>query len=101
MIAYSHFAYKYNLPNFIGDCAGSEGAALFGCGLLSSYLVLFIAFYKATYKKTGAKAKSAQIAAEKVTNGSGPAAGTRGSSKSKVSSHLDVFTLVLIADTVQ
>lgn len=79
---YSHFAYKYNLPN-IGDCAGSEGAALFGCGLLSSYLFLFIAFYKATYKKTGAKGKSAQVAAEQVANGSGPAAGTRGSAKSK------------------
>jgi len=30
------------LPN-MGDCAGSESAALFGVGLLSSYLFLFIA----------------------------------------------------------
>lgn len=29
------------LPS-IGDCAGSEGAALFGCALISSYLFLFI-----------------------------------------------------------
>ncbi|EIW73094.1 hypothetical protein TREMEDRAFT_26340 [Tremella mesenterica DSM 1558] len=45
-----HFSYKYNVP-CIGECAGSEGAALFGCGLLSSYLLLFIAFYRTTYKK--------------------------------------------------
>lgn len=42
--AYQHFAYKHMpmLPK-IDDCAGSEGAALFGCGLLTSYLFLFIA----------------------------------------------------------
>lgn len=28
----------------MGDCAGSESAALFGCGLLGSYLLLFIAY---------------------------------------------------------
>jgi fatty acid elongase 3 len=39
------------------DCAGSENAALLGCGLLSSYLVLFIQFFIATYikGKRGAK----------------------------------------------
>ena len=37
-----HFGYKYGFP-VMTDCAGSEGAALFGCGLLSSYLFLFIA----------------------------------------------------------
>lgn len=42
-IAYSHFAVKYGAPA-IGDCAGSESAALFGCGLLGSYLLLFIAY---------------------------------------------------------
>ncbi|KAK7468902.1 Fatty acyl-CoA elongase/Polyunsaturated fatty acid specific elongation enzyme [Stygiomarasmius scandens] len=47
---YSHFttAYYKSLPN-IGDCAGGEGAALFGCGLLTSYLFLFINFYFQTY----------------------------------------------------
>lgn len=73
----------------MGDCAGSESAALFGCGLLGSYLLLFIAygfsfpslpsladsdfdsFYKATYKKGAAKGK-------------GKTAEIRGSSKSKV-----------------
>ncbi|KAL0252979.1 hypothetical protein I308_102373 [Cryptococcus tetragattii IND107] len=67
---YSHFAVKYGAPA-IGDCAGSESAALFGCGLLGSYLLLFIAFYKATYKKGAAKGK-------------GKTAEIRGSSKSKV-----------------
>lgn len=32
-----------------GKCAGTDGAALFGCGLLSSYLLLFINFYRLTY----------------------------------------------------
>lgn len=64
---YNHFGYKFGkgvVPT-AGDCAGSEGAALFGCGLLSSYLFLFIAFYKATYKKTAA-AKAKKAASEKA-----------------------------------
>ena len=40
------------LPN-MGSCAGEEFAAISGCVILSSYLVLFILFYFATYKKTG------------------------------------------------
>jgi len=48
---YSHFAYKYvpGLP-VLGDCAGDERAAWIGCGLLTWYLVLFIQFYRRTYK---------------------------------------------------
>ncbi|KZT54401.1 GNS1/SUR4 membrane protein [Calocera cornea HHB12733] len=43
--AYSYFAATYwDVPN-LGTCAGTEGAALFGCGLLTSYLFLFISFY--------------------------------------------------------
>ncbi|WWD18240.1 hypothetical protein CI109_102690 [Kwoniella shandongensis] len=72
---YNHFASTYTRLPSAGDCAGSEGAALFGCGLLTSYLFLFIAFYKATYKKVAAKAKAAKA------NG---VAEIRGSSKSKV-----------------
>lgn len=51
-VAYNYYTYNYfpNLPNF-GTCAGTETAAVFGCLLLSSYLVLFINFYIQTYKK--------------------------------------------------
>lgn len=56
-------AFKYfpKLP-YIDNCAGSEQAALFGCGLLTSYLFLFINFYFQTYKKPAASKKT-------VTNG--------------------------------
>lgn len=40
------------MPN-AGKCAGEEFAAFAGMGILSSYLVLFISFYFATYKKDG------------------------------------------------
>ncbi|KAI7864372.1 GNS1/SUR4 family-domain-containing protein [Spinellus fusiger] len=42
----------------LGGCAGTDGAAFFGCSLLTSYLFLFINFYRATYKnKANAKPK--------------------------------------------
>lgn len=42
--AYSYFAGEYfpsTLP-YKGTCAGTEGAAIAGCGILTSYLFLFI-----------------------------------------------------------
>lgn len=37
----------------VGTCAGKPFAAIAGCAILSSYLVLFISFYLATYKGSG------------------------------------------------
>ena len=61
--AYSYFASTYwpHLPN-LGNCHGTESAAVFGCALLSSYLLLFIKFYIETYKKPARGKKS-------ITNG--------------------------------
>lgn len=61
--AYSYFVTEYfhGLPS-MGSCAGSEGAAVMGCGLLTSYLFLFIAFYRKTYNS----AKSAKKSSKKV-----------------------------------
>ncbi|KAL1959402.1 hypothetical protein VTO42DRAFT_2205 [Malbranchea cinnamomea] len=52
--SYTYFAFTYfpYLPN-AGRCAGEEFAAFSGLIILSSYLVLFISFYLATYKKAG------------------------------------------------
>ncbi|ORZ25736.1 ELO family [Absidia repens] len=54
---YTYFAYTYypSLPN-MGSCAGTEVSASFGCGLLTSYLFLFINFYRVTYNKQKAAA---------------------------------------------
>lgn len=51
--SYTYFTSTYFpwLPNS-GKCAGEEFAAFSGMAIISSYLVLFISFYIATYKKT-------------------------------------------------
>ncbi|PVH13499.1 uncharacterized protein CXQ87_001604 [Candidozyma duobushaemuli] len=52
------FTYFPQLQGFLfrcSDCAGSMGAAYCGCAILSSYLVLFIAFYIDVYKKKGSR----------------------------------------------
>ncbi|OAX42967.1 GNS1/SUR4 membrane protein [Rhizopogon vinicolor AM-OR11-026] len=57
---YQHYAATHypHLPHW-SNCAGTETAALFGCGLLTSYLGLFINFYVQTYKKPSKGKKSA------------------------------------------
>ncbi|KAG8829403.1 hypothetical protein FRC17_006645 [Serendipita sp. 399] len=75
------FAHRFHhkvpfLPK-TADCAGSERAALFGCGLLTSYLFLFIQFFIRTYilgggskKKTGEETVVAAAAgAKRIVNG--------------------------------
>ncbi|CAN8095821.1 unnamed protein product [Discula destructiva] len=54
--SYTYFVstYKPHWPN-AGKCAGEEFAAFSGMGVLTSYLVLFISFYIATYHKAGPK----------------------------------------------
>ncbi|PGH04998.1 hypothetical protein AJ80_08425 [Polytolypa hystricis UAMH7299] len=51
--SYTYFTSTYFtwMPN-AGQCAGEEFAAFSGLIILSSYLLLFISFYFATYKKT-------------------------------------------------
>ena len=64
--SYTYFtnAYFPSMPT-AGNCAGEEFAAISGVVILSSYLVLFLGFYAATYKKpqkTGrARATSALV----------------------------------------
>ncbi|KAG5923780.1 hypothetical protein E4U42_004826 [Claviceps africana] len=50
--SYSYFTSTYfpSIPH-VGSCAGEEFAAFSGIAILSSYLVLFISFYFATYKR--------------------------------------------------
>jgi hypothetical protein len=65
---YTYFAYTYwpHLPN-MGSCSGTETSAIFGCALLSSYLLLFINFYRITYQKRKAlKQKADQAKPKKI-----------------------------------
>ncbi|EDR14987.1 elongase of fatty acids, ELO [Laccaria bicolor S238N-H82] len=80
---YEHFvaAYAPHLPH-ISNCAGSETAALFGCGLLTCYLFLFINFYFQTYKKPATTGKSSG-SANSHTNGSTYQNGTGSSHKAE------------------
>lgn len=50
--SYTYFTSTYfpSMPS-AGHCAGEEFAAFAGMGILSSYLLLFISFYFATYRK--------------------------------------------------
>lgn len=60
---YNYYVDKFfpTLPH-VGTCGGEEFAAFTGCATLSSYLVLFISFYAATYKKASKKDKRSTIA---------------------------------------
>lgn len=65
--SYTCFASTYfpHFPN-AGQCAGGEFAAISGIGILSSYLVLFISFYLATYRKDS-KAPSGRKAVRRMS----------------------------------
>ncbi|RLV94782.1 Elongation of fatty acids protein 2 [Spathaspora sp. JA1] len=54
-IVYTYFHQYLSVLPVCGDCAGTMLAAYSGCAILSSYLVLFIAFYIDVYKKKGSK----------------------------------------------
>ncbi|KAK8135935.1 hypothetical protein PG984_003875 [Apiospora sp. TS-2023a] len=74
--SYTYFTSTYFtwMPNH-GKCAGEEFAAFSGLIVLSSYLVLFISFYFATYSKDG-KAPSARKAVRRMSQAPVPDAHT-------------------------
>lgn len=86
--SYTYFASTYFpwAPN-AGKCAGEEFAAFAGIAILSSYLLLFISFYIATYKKTGKSGRprrnTGKQAAIDMKNFEVPSVGGKGSSSSE------------------
>lgn len=69
--SYSHFTHAYwpSLPH-VGDCYGSELAALYGLLILTSYLLLFISFYIKVYKTNGKKVKRVAATSKPATGAS-------------------------------
>lgn len=66
---YTYFAFNYwpVLPNF-GNCYGEPRMAIIGCVVITSYLFLFIDFFKKTYQNmrtSGAKKAAAKAQLEK------------------------------------
>lgn len=53
--------YVPTLPH-VGTCAGDPYAAVAGDVILSSYLVLFISFYIATYRKQAGRRSASKVA---------------------------------------
>ncbi|KAI9818239.1 MAG: hypothetical protein M1832_004455 [Thelocarpon impressellum] len=75
--SYTYFTSTYWpwMPN-AGRCAGEEFAAFAGMGILSSYLLLFISFYFATYKRSSKGDKgTAKKAAKDLKNQQVPSLG--------------------------
>ncbi|CAD6500213.1 BgTH12-07396 [Blumeria graminis f. sp. triticale] len=65
--SYSYFVSTYfNWLPHVGDCAGEEFAAFSGMGIITSYLVLFISFYIATYSKASGKKGTGRKAAKSL-----------------------------------
>lgn len=56
-IVFTYFSNWHNVLPVCADCAGTMLAAYSGCAILSSYLVLFIAFYIDVYQKKSKKSK--------------------------------------------
>jgi len=77
--SYTYFTSTYwpHITN-MGKCAGEEFAAFAGCGILSSYLVLFISFYFTTYRKGGKRTAKKAVTNGNVTVGPKLTQGTLG-----------------------
>lgn len=54
-VVHNYFQKFTDVIPYCGDCHGGMGAAYAGCLILSSYLLLFIAFYIEVYRKRGSK----------------------------------------------
>ncbi|KAL1853498.1 Fatty acyl-CoA elongase/Polyunsaturated fatty acid specific elongation enzyme [Paecilomyces lecythidis] len=74
---------QMNLPH-VGKCGGEPFAAMTGCIILSSYLVLFISFYIATYKKSGSKPRKAGAKETASATTTGRAAETLKTARSRL-----------------
>jgi hypothetical protein len=84
---WDHYADVFKLPFHVGRCRGEPFAAFMGCAIITSYLVLFISFYIATYRKPSNKktAKSGVPAKEQATSTTtGRAAETLKSARSRL-----------------
>lgn len=99
--SYNYFtsAYFPGFPHY-GSCAGEDLVAFLGCGILSSYLVLFISFYLATYQKGKTASKNARKSMSKMSRTEVPTAAET-SEKASEAFEAAKKTVVLTVNEIQ
>jgi len=81
---YTHIAYNYYpfLPT-LGNCHGDALMAIIGCVVITSYLFLFIDFFKKTYKGKKSSPKTAQAIKKAVASGKSTAVDAKNNLKKR------------------
>ncbi|KAG4099502.1 GNS1/SUR4 membrane protein [Neocallimastix lanati (nom. inval.)] len=84
---YTFFAFNYfpSLPNF-GNCHGDPVMAVIGCAVITSYLYLFVDFFKKTYKGKKSSPKTAKAIKEAIASGKSTAVDAKKNAKKRVKS---------------
>jgi len=84
---YTYFAFNFYpfLPNF-GNCHGDPFMAVIGCAVITSYLFLFVDFFKKTYKGKNSSPNAAKAIKKAASSGKSSAVEAKNTLKKRVKS---------------